>query len=163
MAAWLAPAIARATLLPACEGHDQMTRMPAEWAAPTPTLLQPKDACDAGAPEAKPAQEDLGDTRVAAMCDERGASVIAPPRILPMTDARIEAAPGCGFDPSNPVASPGPQHGPVASASPALAEHAVLDGMPLVPPASSEPAPPFPPIAGGARTGFHRGIDHPPR
>jgi hypothetical protein len=157
----LAPALARAALTPACEAHDQLTRMPIEWML-VDVPSEPTDACDAGTQAPAVAAEELGDTRYAAMCDERGASVIAPQRILPMTDARIEAVPGCAFDDATSYVGPGPRHAPIAQSGPALADHAVLDPQPLVLPASSEPAPPFPPPAGSFRPGFGRGIDHVP-
>jgi hypothetical protein len=159
----LAPAMSRAALLPACEARDQLTRMPVEW-----MLLdepsQPTDVCDAGAPAPSgPTAEDLGDTRYAAMCDERGASVIAPQRILPISDARIEAVPSCAFDDATSYVGPSHRHAPVAPPGATLADHAVLDPQVLVPPASSEPGPPFPPPTGGVRPGFVRGILRPPR
>ncbi len=170
-AALLAPSWARATLLPACDAHDQLlTRGPViEWAMPT--VLDGSDVCDAGSPNpsdaptaGQAAAEDVGDSRVPAMCDERGASMIAPPRILPMTDARIMATPGCANDGGSPLASaPGSHRAPVPSASAALAEHAVLDARPTVPPPGSELAPSFPPVLGGARSGHPRGIEYPPR
>jgi hypothetical protein len=163
--ALLAPALARAALIPACETHDQLTRMPVEWIVKTPPP-SPAESCDAGTPVAAPTPEEIGDPRVPPMCDERGACVVAPPRILPVADDRIEASPtgsGCASDASAPALRPGSGHAPTPNASPALADHAVLDAMPLVPEASSELAQPFPPVAGGPCLGHVRGIDRPPR
>jgi hypothetical protein len=167
---------AEAALLPACEARDVITRMPAEWmpAAAVATADEPgapaEDACTPQAGhepghDGSKAEEDWGDVRVAAMCDARGASVIAPARILPVADARIEAVPGCAADHSAPLAAlrSGSRSSPVAAAAPALVEHAVLDVADLVPPASSELGPPFPPVRGGPRSGVAPGIDHPPR
>jgi hypothetical protein len=162
-AALLAPALARAALLPSCDGHEQLTR--ALPPSPPPAEPPPADACSlaAMAALAGASADELGDVRVAAMCDIRGASVIAPQRVQPMTSGRIEAGAVPGADPSTPVIDSGTRHPPVAAASPALAEHAVLDLAALVPPATSELGPPFPPVTGSPRSGFVRGIDHPPR
>lgn len=170
--ALLVPAIVRAALLPACE-HDPSTRVPVDWDAGSPEL----GALDVrGAPDScdlplgwsvklarEPRPDDLGDMRVPAMCDARGASAIAPPRIHTIGDARIEAVGGTGTELGAPVIGPGPKHSPFVGAAPALADHAVLDGTVQVPPPSSEPAAPFPPVTGGPRCGVARGIDHPPR
>jgi hypothetical protein len=169
----LAPAIARAALIPECEAHDQLTRMPVEWVAPTPPPPS-ADSCDAGVGltmegdrpaqlVAAPHPDELGDTRLAPMCDERGACVVAPPRIHPVADDRIEAGTRCGWDSSGPLVAPGPRHSPDALTSPMLAQHAVLDALAMVPPAPSELAAPFPRPSGGPRIGYARGIDHPPR
>jgi hypothetical protein len=158
----LVPALARAALVPACE-HDPLTRMPVEWLRPVQQHEHEHEhESDACTLRAAVPQEDLGDVRVAAMCDDRGASVIAPPRILPIGDARIEAAP-CSVDLTGPFAGPGTPHAPSLVGGPALAEHAVLDGSGVIPEASCEVSPAFPPVAGGPRVGFGRGIDHPPR
>ena len=163
-AAFVVPAIARAAFIPECEAHDQVTRLPAEWAPAIPSALPP-DECPAPPSAVAPSlgADELGDSRVPAMCDDRGASVIAPQRILPITDARIEAVPGCGTDASAPVIGPGPKHPPLAGAAPALVEHASLDALSLLPATWSELAPAFPPVTGGPRCGFAPGIDHPPR
>ncbi|MFT3768863.1 MAG: hypothetical protein QM820_25755 [Minicystis sp.] len=154
----LVPALARAAILPACENHE-LTPTPPEWLAPTPTILP--DACSVT--EIRN-DEDAGDPRVAAMCSESGASVVAPPRVAPVVDARIEAVPGCGSEVSAaPVIGPGPKDSPVGPPAFALADHAVLDEGLLVPPAASELAPPYPAAAGEARAGVRQGIDHPPR
>jgi hypothetical protein len=162
---FLLPALARAALVPACDAHEQLTRMP----APSPPELRVvdaglEDACSVGSLAALHAPTDeLGDVRVAAMCDPRGASVIAPQRILPVSDARIEAPPACEADSAAPAVGPGSHHAPVAGASVALADHAVLDPASLIPPPSSELAPAYPPVLGGPRSGFRPGVDHPPR
>ncbi len=162
--AFLVPALARAALLPACEAHDLVTRMPVEWllpSAPAPDS-NATDACTADRRRGPAPAEDLGDLRVPAMCDARGASAIAPQRIMPVSDARIEAASSCGADESSAIGL-GPKHSPSAGAPPALADHAVLDVAGLVLPSSGELAPPYLPIAGGPLPAFARGIDHPPR
>jgi hypothetical protein len=160
-------ATARAAMLPACEQHDAITRMPAEWMpSAEPTFVE--DACtpaEGHDGDRAKAADDLGDLKVAAMCDVRGASVIAPPRILSIADTRIEAVPNRAGDHSaQALLRPGrSSHSPAGAGVPALADHAVIDGGALVRPASSEVGPPFMPVAGGPRCGVARGIDHPPR
>jgi hypothetical protein len=159
----LAPALSRAALLPTCEAYDPVTRMPVEWLPSLEATLEAEaeaDACSAGVATAP---DDVGDSKVAGMCDARGASVVAPQRVLAVGDARIEATPGCGVDISAPVIGPGPKHAPAVGAAPMLAENAVLDVASLVPPASSELGPPFLPPDGGPRFGVQRGVERPPR
>lgn len=165
--ALLSTSAARATLVPACESH-QITRMPVEWLVdrePTP------DACTSGervgdVGERLGNADELADSRVAAMCDERGASAVAPSLVRPIVDARIDAIPGgCSIDITNaaPVARRGSEHAPLGAQAFALAQGAMIDAQALVPPASSEFAPPYPAAPGQGRAGIRRGIDHPPR
>jgi len=168
LATTLAPSIARAALIPTCE-HDAVTRIPVEWMPVTPSFpstdecTPPAGAGDSGSAGGAAPAEDQGDLRVPAMCDERGASAIAPQRIHPVSDDRIEAAAGCGGDQSASVVGPGQRHAPPAGAAVALADHAVLGATCLVPPATSELAPPYPPVTGRVLPPHARGIDHPPR
>lgn len=151
----LVPRGADAAILPACENHP-VTPMPAEWLA---ALAQP-DSCVA-ADMAR--DDDAGDVRVAAMCDDRGASVVAPPRLLPIADARIDAASSCGGEIAGPSCSPAQQDSPLGPPAFALAEQGVLGGVVMVPPAPSELGPAFPMVAGAALPGVARDIEHPPR
>jgi hypothetical protein len=153
----LMPAIAHAGLLPACESHE-LTAMPAEW-LPKPPAPAP-EACSIGE---IPVDADPGDVRVAAMCDEHGASVVAPPRVHSVADDRIDAAAGCGSKLSAPLCGPEPKEAPASAPGFALAEHALLGGAVVVPPVWYELAPPFPAVAGAPRTGVKQRIDHPPR
>lgn len=153
----LAPGLARAAILPACESHE-LSRTPAEWLAPTPTILP--DACSLG--EIRN-DEDPGDARVAAMCSESGASVVAPGRVLPVVDARIDAAAGCSGEVSAPAIGAGPEDAPIGPPAFALADHAVLGAGVLLPPVASELVLSFPADAGVARAGVRRAIEHPPR
>jgi hypothetical protein len=155
----LVPLVARAAFLPACESHEWSGERTAFL--PIVALGAPEgaDACST----VRDADDEAIDVRVAAMCDARGASIVAPPRILPVADARIDAVPGCGFDLSAPHCGPSPDHTPAAVAAHALAQHATLDVLAQVPPAPSALLPAYPPVAGGARPGHARGVDHPPR
>ncbi|HRI70217.1 MAG TPA: hypothetical protein PK156_38565, partial [Polyangium sp.] len=98
-AVWIAPLQAMAAIIPICDG-DAISA----WAPVVPA---------AHAVETNPAEDcrsatinsDEHDPQVAAMCDDRAASIVAPNRIDPMTDGRIDAVSSCeGF-----------QHGPFAS------------------------------------------------
>jgi hypothetical protein len=118
----LLPLRASATILPFCELQPTSSTM---TAPPEPT-------CELAAAD----DDDLGDTSSAPMCDLRGASVVAPPQIFPVDDARIEAGPrGCSATVSSPSLSPLPQESPVQvnAASTDVMTLAVL--VPLPPPA----------------------------
>jgi len=160
LAVLLAPSVAQAAILPACESHE-LTPTPPEWLAPTPTILP--DACSSTVTGDMVA-EDLGDVRVPAMCSESGASVVAPPRVLPIIDARLDAAPGCGGGEVQSAAIGADSNdAPAGPPTFALPSHALLgDGL-LVLPAWSTLAPPFPADASVARAGVKHTIDHPPR
>lgn len=155
--AWVlfAPGLARAAILPACENYE-LSRAPVEWAVPT---ILP-DACTLGGIEI---DDDLGDMTVPAMCSENGASMVAPGRVLPVVDARIDAAPGCGAKLSAPAIGPAPNEAPAAAPAFAVVDHAVLGAGVLVPPAASELAPPFVVVPGAPRAGVKHEIEHPPR
>jgi hypothetical protein len=152
----LAPGLARAAILPACESVE-VSHATIEWAAPT---ILP-DSCSAGGIQL---DDDLGDMSVPAMCSENGASMVAPGRVLPVVDARIDAAPGCGAELSGAQAiGPAPDDAPVAAPAFAVVDHAVLGAGTLVPPAVSELAPPFVVVPGAPRAGVKHDIEHPPR
>jgi hypothetical protein len=158
----LVPFAARAAFVPACESHEWSGERAAVPALAAPGSSEATDACSA----VRDGDEDALDpvaARIAAMCDARGASIVAPQRVLPIADARIDAEPGCGFDLSTPHVGPSPDDAPAATAAHALAQHATLDVLALVPPAESALLPAYPPVAGDARPGHARGVDHPPR
>lgn len=162
-----APRAASAAILPACENHP-LTRMPVEWLGAAAAIAQ-LDACIAGAANAggdalrDAAREDEGDSRVAAMCDDRGASVIAPARVLPVVDARIDAPSSCGTNTAGPSCAPAPDDAPLGSTPFALMELGLLSGESLVPPATSELGPPYSTVDGSPLAGVKRGVEHPPR
>lgn len=163
----LVPLAARAAFVPACESHEWSGERAAFPSTVALGSAETADACSAV--RDRPADDDDAldavAARVAAMCDARGASIVAPQRVLPIADARIDPAPGsgCGFDVSAPHVGPSPDDAPAAVAAHALAEHATLDVLALVPPASSALLPAYPPVLGAARPGHVRGVDHPPR
>ncbi len=166
--AFIVPSVARAALLPDCDAREQLTRMPAEWLERAPGSTQPQAptfACNLGEAHHAALADDADEVKVAGMCDDRGASVVAPPRVHPLGNARIEASRSCGSD--GPAAAGAIAHRshevPGAGGAPVLAEHAVLDAACLVPCASSELGPAFLPVAGGPRLGAPRNVDRPPR
>jgi hypothetical protein len=145
--ALLIPFRASAAIVPACE-VDVETRAPA---TPLETSCDTTDGSDHAV-----------DSVAAPMCGDQGISAIAPPRLLPIADARIEARPSCSGIETGP--SCGPQTGdPPAISSSATFERATLDTALVVPP------PPFLELAssvepsGGPRAGFGISIYHPPR
>jgi len=123
--------------LPACENHP-LTRVPEARPAEPAT-----DACSAAdRHEQEPANAVVGSaSRVAAMCDARGPRWWRRNGLLPIADARIDAAPGCGAE-AGPMCGPGPERSPLGGPVVALAEHAVLGGFELPAPVLSELAPP---------------------
>lgn len=146
----LAPRMAFAVIVPVCE-HDVASK------APSAVL---ESSCDNGE-----AGTDVGDPNAAPMCDERGMSREAPPRILPIADARIEAmtGAGCGF------ASEGPAIGPDGGKSPLSPNAAAVNVAALSPLEAIGPSPlagllpSFIPSFDLPRLGFGRGVYHPPR
>lgn len=146
----LLPLRAHATIVPLCE-DDRITLVPAP-SEPSCTVVTRVD-------------DVTGETSAAPICDPRGATAIAPPRILPMTDARIDAVPGCdGGELSSPRVGPR-SHDPLAAGELGCAtQPALLLPDLVVPPAYVNLAPAScTPVAGGPRLGVARGIYHPPR
>ncbi|UQA55133.1 hypothetical protein [Polyangium aurulentum] len=151
---WLAPRMAIAAIVPACE-NDAWSSAP---------LAQPSgESVNDCASVAGPVEEE-GDPQVAPMCDPRGASALAPGRVHPMTDARIEAGGACDggkiFGPSLVPAHD--DHGS-ASAAWAVVDPAHLDQTFELRPVYSIELPVFPVEIGAPRAGFDRGVYHPPR
>src|SRR5690348_10482666 len=84
---------AEAAILPTCDARDFVTTAP----PPEPTAPSAEDACEAALRSelGSLAADDDVEIKVAAMCDACGASMIAPQRVHPISDARIDAIPGC--------------------------------------------------------------------
>jgi hypothetical protein len=159
--ALLVPLRAHAAILPACENRELLSLAP----PPAPSILlvdQPGEPAPVAACEA-PSGEPEGDSKVAPMCDPRGASIIAPPRIHPVNDDRIEASPSCELELTIARIGPGPRDSSSILFGAALAAYATLGDSALVPPACSELAPDYPPAEGKARSGVARDVYHPPR
>lgn len=156
-ATWLAPLQALAAIIPICDG-DAISA----WNSMVPTMraAETNSTEDCQAPAASPDEQDL---QVAAMCDVRAATVVAPNRVRPMSDARIDAVDSCD----------GIQHGPFASApgsNPAIdgltwafVEPAVLTDSTTIRPQIYIELPSMFVDPGAPRPGFDREIFHPPR
>jgi hypothetical protein len=161
-AALLVPSRARATFLPACELHVGVT-----LAAEAVAMGSGAEAVEANSGACRSALDErplAGEARFAPMCDARGASTEAPPRIHGIGDEHIEGLPSCAHELSSPTAlTPSPREIPSLHAGAALADHAVLPASMRVPPAFSEAATGFLPPRDEARTGERQRIDHPPR
>ncbi len=155
--ALLAPLRASAAILPACEDREVATLVP-------PPPSEDEEAPREAAACATASDELEANARFSPMCDVRGASMIAPPHIHPIGDDRIEAVPSCETDLLSPTSvGPNPHDPLTAHPGAALAEHATLSALSLVPPALSEEAPAYPPVLGEALRGVERSVYHPPR
>jgi hypothetical protein len=127
---------------------------------------EPTPSCDqlSRLNAANAADDDGVDPKIAAYCDARGASAIAPQRIAPIADGRIEATPSCArLDTSTTTIAPSPHDG-LATGSAALAlDPAALDPSAMIHPASSELLPDYAPVTSADCAGIQRSIYHPPR
>ncbi|MDC0746872.1 hypothetical protein [Polyangium mundeleinium] len=154
--AWLVPLRAHAAIVPACE-EDASSSL-----GYAPRVAQPEseDEVDCTAPTAP---NDEVDPQIAAMCDERGATAVAPGRIHPETDARIDAGVSCDGTAFGPAL--GPSHGeqsPLASFF-ATVPDAMLSASFDLRPAYAVELPAYPPVEGAPLRGVRREIDRPPR
>jgi hypothetical protein len=143
------PLRARAAIVPVCD-DDRMTPAPAQGEPSCAVVTSVDDV--------------TGETSAAPICDPRGASAVAPPRILPLTDARIDAVPGCDGDELSPSIGPGSRSPLPAGELASAPQHAMLFPALVVPPASATVVlSPCTPVAGGPLAGVARGVYHPPR
>ncbi|MDI1449445.1 hypothetical protein [Polyangium sp. 6x1] len=148
---WLVPLRAHAAIVPACDDGGS---------AATSAAVPPNPPEDCSAPLD---QTDEIDPEIAAMCDERGATTVAPGRIHPMTDARIDAGVSCDGTEFGPAL--GPSHGeqnPIASFF-ATVPDAMLSASFDLRPAFAVELPAYPPVEGAPLRGVRREIDRPPR
>ena len=166
--ALLFPLTAGATILPLCE-VDSATVMPR---VPQPSPLafaaaeEPTRSCDelSRLNAAAAADDDGVDPKIAAYCDARGASAIAPQRIVPINDARIEATPSCArLDSSTQTIAPSPHDGPATGAAALALDPAALDPGAMIYPASSELLPDYAPVTDADCSGIEQAVYHPPR
>ena len=143
------PLTARAVIVPVCE-DDRMTIV-APPDEPSCTVLTSVD-------------DATGETRDAPICDPRGASSVAPPRTLPITDARIDAAPGCAGSDGGPMVGPNSRHsGAVSELSSAPQQALLLPELVLPAPCAPVALSSFAVTSGGPRPGVEQGVYHPPR
>jgi hypothetical protein len=142
----LVPLRASATILPLCE------LQPAASMMPEPT-------CETTAAD----DDDGGDPSIAPMCDLRGASVVAPPQIFAVDDARIEAGRrSCSDQGIAAALSPLPRESPVPPSAASTDVTTLAALLPLPPPADSITID-F--VADGETPsdGVSRSVYHPPR
>jgi hypothetical protein len=153
--AW--PQRALAAILPACEEAPAATMLPAP--APQPV---PQTDCEQARDEG---DDDTALAFGAPICDPHGASALAPPRIFPVEDSRLEAVPGtCPRGSGDAGAALGPQQPErPASASFALPHAALPELAALAAACVWVVAPPLPEAEGDAREGSRARIYHPPR
>lgn len=168
--ALLFPLSASAAILPLCE-VDAATMMPRLPAAPAPIPLAFAAAEEVATPcseltaAAEGSDDAVVDSKIAAFCDARGASAIAPQRIVPVTDARIEATPSCArLDAStSQTIAPSSHDGYATSGAALLLDPAALGAGTMILPASSELLPAYAPVLDAELTGVERSVYHPPR
>lgn len=156
-AAWLAPLQAMAAIIPICDGDAISAWGPVVQAVHT-VETNPADDCHATNPGS-----DDHDSQVAAMCDSHGATVVAPGRIHPMSDARIDAVSSCEGIRHGPFASVPGENPFVDGLSWANIDPAILTDAFLVRPQVYVDLPPVLADAGSPRAGFDRLVYHPPR
>lgn len=145
------PSQSFAAIVPACE-NDFVSSVKA------PAADSADESCDAAA-----RGDDIDNSRAAPICDFRGASAIAPPRLRGVSEARFERSRSCdGPDSVRAAAGPRTSDSPV-QAPDTVFEHAVLPVPELVIPAAQTQLiePPF--RTDGPRTGARPEIFHPPR
>lgn len=157
-ASWLAPLQAMAAIVPICDGDAVSVWNPVVPAVRTVETTPTDEDC-----RAAPSNADEHEAHVAAMCDARAATIIAPNRIHPMSDARIDAVVSCD----------GIQHGPFANSSNgseyidglswAHVDPAVLSEPVMVRPRIYIELPPVFMETGSPSNGFDPDIYHPPR
>ncbi|HSO00631.1 MAG TPA: hypothetical protein VLS89_20205 [Candidatus Nanopelagicales bacterium] len=148
------PFQASAAILVLCE-EDAMTLVPAQAQAQEANVSA---ACDENG------DEEIGGGHAAPLCDPRGASVVAPPRIHAIADARIEAAPSCGGSEMGTAIGPSSQDPTQAGELGNAAPQGVLVPEMALPSRTEGDAPSAPTaVDGGPLAGFEHGIDHPPR
>ena len=148
------PSRSFAAIVPACEA-DFVSQM----AALQEEAETPEGSCDAGAAGA----DDIDNSRVAPMCDARGASAIAPPRIRNVNDVRFERQRPCeGGETVRAAVSPNRGDPPVHTPD-AVVERAVMPSLELFVPAGE--AQEIDPLArtDGPRAGVRSDVYHPPR
>lgn len=163
------PLRARAAILPACENRELITLAPSLPIADTQAEPVVNAACATpqrdpeSAPGAPLARGTMEDGNVAPICDPRGASMIAPPRIHGVNDDRIEAPPTCEVPSTSPMLLPSPRDTSTIHVGAALAAHAILGSDTVVPQVLSELSPAYLLPRGEDRAGTLRDVYHPPR
>lgn len=140
---------AQAALVPTCDAAELASRFsPPE--EPSCTVVT------------RVVDEATGATTAAPICDPRGASAIAPQRILPVEDARIDASPSCGADALAPVTGSNARSAPYAAPA-ALADQALPSADSVIPPATLSATLEYLEPVHRPLCGVRRAVEHPPR
>lgn len=148
-ASLLVPLRAQAVILQACENEPAFTSGPA--------LQEPLCAL------ARIVDDATGETADAPICDPQGASAIAPTRILPIPDARIDMQKPCSSPVVSPVLSPRNPSEPLAHPDAHVAQPVLATAFAFVPVPTYETAMDFLPVGGAYRAGVRQDVYHPPR
>ncbi len=158
---WLVPLRAYAAIVPVCDGDVSSTL----GYAPGPSVRMAQedgDETELGCADPM-ADLDEGDPQIAAMCDARGATAVAPGRIHPMTDARIDAVVSCDGTTVGPLLGPSQGDESPATSPFATVPDAALEASFDLRPAFAFELPAYPPVEGAPLRGVQREVDHPPR
>ncbi len=156
-ATWLLPLSVYAAIIPVCDGDAVSAFGPVVQSLRQTDVVESED-CRAGLS----ASDDI-DSQVAAMCDAQAATVLAPGRIHPMSDGRIDAVVSCDGLQHGPLASaPGPDHSSVGLSWVNI-DQAILTEQLLVRPRLFVDLPPMFVVIGAPLSGFDPEVYHPPR
>ena len=156
-ATWLMPLSVYAAILPVCDGDAVSAFGPVMHSSRQTDSIE-SDDCRAGS-----SPSDEIDSQVAAMCDAQAATVLAPGRIHPMSDGRIDAVVTCDGLHHGPLASaPGPDHSP-EGLSWVTIDQAILTEQLWVRPRLFVDLPPVFVVIGAPLPGFDPEVYHPPR
>ncbi len=147
------PSRSFAAIVPACE-NDFVSRITA-----TAPLADGQDtSCDDAA-----RGDDIDNSRVAPICDLRGASAVAPPRLHGISDVRFDRGRSCEGTDTFKTAVESGRGDPPLSPPEATIEHAVLPSLEVVGPVPEARLIELPVRTDGPRTGVRIDVFHPPR
>lgn len=141
---------AAAAIRPVCDDDAIVSRVPA----------QPEPACVV----VTSVDETTGALSTAPLCDPQGATAVAPPPILAVDDARIEAAPRCGDEGIAPLVGPRRSgDGSAAGAFGPALDPAHLADTPTLSAAALATTLDWLGVTGEALPGYRASVYHPPR
>lgn len=142
----LVPSWARAAIVQTCDEESGATRIPEPMCEVIVTV-----------------DEETGATQAAPLCDLRAASMIAPPRMIPLSDASLRASEGCGpklLEDLQVGERPGD---PYAGGPQGVADRVLLDGVPPARALYELTECQFVVVAGAPRQGVRTDVFRPPR
>jgi hypothetical protein len=145
------PSKSHAAIIPACENDVASQILP-------PAHAHLDESC-----EGSSLDDDIDNSRAAPMCDSRGASFVAPPRLRGVSDLRFERGGPCDSGETLRAAVSPHRGDPPVSPSEVTLERAMLPPVPLLSAARLVALIDLPAPAGGPRAGVRRTIYHPPR